>query len=329
VNPPGRVLVTGATGFVGRHLVQTLLDRGWQVKGTGRDPSRRPPDCEFVPADFERFTGFDSLMADVDTIVHLAARVHVMRETAADPLADFRRANVAPTARLAEAAARHGIRHFVYVSSIKVNGEETGSKPFTENDPPRPGDPYAVSKLEAERLLADRSAATALPVSILRPPLIYGPGVGGNFARLLGLIDRGVPLPLGSVANRRSLLYAGNLCDAIAAILAVAVAGTGTRTYLICDSADLSTPDLVRGLAAALNRPARLLPIPVSLLRIGASVTGLGAELRRLTESLVIDSSSIRTQLGWQAPYSVEQGFAATAQAFRRERCPGTPAGSR
>jgi nucleoside-diphosphate-sugar epimerase len=322
VSEPGRVLVTGATGFVGRFLVQMLVNRGWKVKATGRDASRRPPDCEFYPVDFHTAPDFDSLLDDVDAVVHLAARVHVMRETATEPLAAFRRANVSPTGRLADAAARHAIRHFVYLSSIKVNGEETRSQPFTEADAPRPGDPYAVSKLEAERLLAERSAATGLPVSILRPPLIYGPGVGGNFARLLELIERRLPLPLRNVNNRRSLLYVDNLCDAIAAILALPA--TGTKTYLVSDSTDLSTPELVRKLASALDRSVLLLPVPVSLLRIAGSVSGRGAELRRLTESLVIDSSCIRRQLAWHPPHDVEEGLAATANAFRRRNDAGT-----
>lgn len=271
-----------------------------------------------MPADFETLADFDSLMAGVDAVVHLAARVHVMRETASDPLTAFRRANVLPTARLADAAARRGIRQFVYLSSIKVNGEETGSRPYTEIDLPNPIDPYAQSKFEAERELADRAAATGLPVAILRPPLMYGPGVKGNFERLMRLIESGVPLPLGRVANRRSLLYVGNLCDAIAAILAAP--GSGTRTYLISDPTDLSTPELIRRLAAALNRPARLFPVPISLLRLGAAVTGRGAELLRLTGSLVIDGSCIRRQLGWHPPYTVDQGLVATAAAFRKSR---------
>ena len=292
-----------------------LAAKGWRVRASGREPSRCPPGCEFVAADLLTTETLDSLVAGVDAIVHLAARAQVMRDSAHDPHAEFRRANVEPSARLAAAATRNGVRQLVFLSTIKVNGEATVQAPFTESDPPHPEDPYAVSKLEAERVLSEQSVIGGLPVTLLRPPLIYGPGVKGNFLRLMRLIERGVPLPLGSVRNRRSLIYVGNLCDAIVA--ALARPAPGVRIYLISDREDLSTPELVRRMAAALGRPARLLHVPVGLMRLAAIATGYESELRRLTESLVVDSSRIGRELGWTPPVSVDEGLAETIRTPR------------
>lgn len=318
----GQVLVTGATGFVGCALIPQLQASGWRVRATGRDAARCPPGCEFIAADLAAAPDWDSLVKDVRAVVHLAARVHVMHEQAADPLADFRGANVLPSLRLAEVAARHGVEQFVFASTVKVNGERTTKAPFTEGDAPRPEDAYGVSKLEAERALAEVSDSTGLRVTILRPPLMYGPGVKGNFERLLRLVRRRIPLPLGAVRNRRSLLFVGNFGSAVAT--ALQQPENGTRTFLVSDGEDVSTADLVRRIARAAGRRAWLLPVPISWLQLGARAAGREAELQRLTESLRVDSSRIRAQLGWVPPYTLDQGLSITLKrlsvAYSRDR---------
>lgn len=255
---------------------------------------------------------------DVSAVVHLAARVHVMADDAEDPLREFRRVNLDWTERLARAAALQGIRRFVYLSSIKVNGEQ-GSRPFTEQNLPNPQDPYGMSKWEAEQALARVSSQTGLEIVVVRSPLVYGPGVGGNVLQLLHIIRRGIPLPLASVHNRRSLIYLGNLVDALACCVKdVRAAG---ETYLVSDGEDLSTPELIRRLARALGLPARLWPVPLSVLRWIGSVAGKQAMIDRLLGSLQVDSSKIRKGLDWSPPYSVDQGLAETA-AWYSDRFP-------
>lgn len=310
-----KVLVTGATGFTGRALVPALLAAGWDVRATGRNAGNRPrcdsPSLKFIPADLATFNEWSALVEGMDAVVHLAARAHVMRDESADPLAAFRSANVVPTTRLAQAAARAGVGQFLFISSIKVNGEGKGDSPYSEADPPQPEDAYGVSKLEAERALRLQSADHGLSATILRPPLIYGPGVKGNFRRLLLLVKRGVPLPFAKAHNRRSLLFVGNFCSAVLA--ALKQPARGERVYLLSDGEDVSVAELIARIARALGRPARLFPFPVSALRAGASAFGLEGELRRLTGSLLVDSSRARNELQWSAPYSLNDGLAATA----------------
>jgi nucleoside-diphosphate-sugar epimerase len=259
-------------------------------------------------------TDWDAALRDVNAVVHLAARVHTLRETATDPLAEYRRVNLDGTRRLAAAAASQRVTRLVFVSSSKVNGE-TSARPFTESDPPRPEDPYARSKWEAEQALAQIGNETGLEYAILRPPLVYGPGVGANFARLMQWVARGVPLPLGAIDNRRSLVYVGNLVDAIRVCLAHPAA-VG-RTFLVSDGEDVSTPELVRGIARALGVAPRLLPVPVSLLRLAASTIGRRHEIERLAGSLQVDSSAIRRELSWSPPATMRDGLAETARWFR------------
>jgi len=258
------------------------------------------------------------VLQGVSAVVHLAARVHVMADDAEDPLREFRRVNRDWTERLARAAAVQGVRRFVYLSSIKVNGEQ-GARPFTEQDFPNPQDPYGMSKWEAEQALARVSSQTGLEIVVVRSPLVYGPGVGGNVLQLLHIIRRGIPLPLASVHNRRSLIYLGNLVDALACCVKdVRAAG---QTYLVSDGEDLSTPELIRRLAKALDLPARVWPVPPVMLRLIGSVAGKQAMIDRLLGSLQVDSSKIRKELNWHSPYSVGQGFAETA-AWYRARLP-------
>jgi nucleoside-diphosphate-sugar epimerase len=243
-------------------------------------------------------------------VVHLAARVHVMTDRAADPLNEFRRVNRDWTERLARSAASQGVRRFVYMSSIKVNGEQT-TVPFTEQDPPNPQDPYGVSKWEAEQALSVVSSRTSIETVIVRSPLVYGPGVGGNMLQLLNILRRGVPLPFALVQNRRSLVYRGNLVDALTrCVQDTRAAG---RTYLVSDGEDLSTPELIRRLSKALGLVARLWPIPLVVLRCLGRLAGKRAMIDRLLGSLQVDPSKIKRELGWQPPFSVEQGLLETA----------------
>jgi nucleoside-diphosphate-sugar epimerase len=256
----------------------------------------------------------------VDAIVHLAARVHVMREAAADPLAEHRRLNTEATLRLARSAARQGVKRFVFMSTVKVNGERTvGASAFSERDAPAPSDPYAVSKWEAEQGLAGLAAASALETVSLRPPLVYGPGVKGNFLRLLQLVNLRLPLPLASVANARSLIYVGNLAAAVERAASAPAPVRGS--YLVSDGVHLSTPQLVRMLGAALGKPARLVPFPPALLRTLAAALGKSDEVARVIESLRVDSSGFTQKFQWVAPFTVEQGVKETAGWFaRRDR---------
>jgi nucleoside-diphosphate-sugar epimerase len=312
----GTVLVTGANGFVGRAVCAALAAQGRRVKRTFREGAAAAADT-FATGDLGPDTDWRGALEGVSCVVHLAARSHVLRETAPDALAEYRRINVEGTRALALQAARAGARRLVFMSSIKVNGEAT-EQPYTEHDAPRPEDAYGISKWETEQALARIAGETGLETVVLRPPLVYGPGVKGNFLRLMDLVARRVPLPLASVVNRRSLIYSGNLVDAVArAIDAPRAAG---RTCLLSDDEDVSTPDLVRALAQALGVAPRLLPCPVALLRFGAALAGRRAELARLAGSLRVDSSAARRALDWQPRYTFEQGVAETARWYRESR---------
>lgn len=316
------VLVTGANGFVGTAVCRALLEKGRLVRAAVRDDAARQalratfPDLPCVSVgDIGPNTDWASALADCNVVVHLAARVHMMSDTAADPLAEFRRLNRDATRHLAESAAQAGVRRFVFVSTIKVNGEATSGSGFTENDPPAPDDPYAVSKWEAEQAIAEVASASGMDYVILRPPLMYGPGVGANFLRVLRAVDRGDPVALGSVRNRRSLLYVGNLADAIVTCLDHPEAAG--RTYLVADGEDISTPELFRRVGTALQRPARLINVPVFAMRVGASLLGRSAEVSRVTGDLVVDAGAIRRELGWQPRYTMQEGLEETARWYR------------
>ncbi len=254
------------------------------------------------------------VLQGVSAVVHLAARVHVMADGAEDPLREFRLVNRDWTERLARAAALQGVRRFVYLSSIKVNGERS-VRPFTEQDLPNPQDPYGISKWEAEQALARVASQTGLEIVVVRSPLVYGPGVGGNVLQLLHTIRRGIPLPLASAHNRRSLIYLGNLVDAL--VRCVEDMRAAGQTYLVSDGEDFSTPELIRRLATALDLPARVWPVPPVMLRLIGSVAGKQAMIDRLLGSLQVDSSKIRKELDWHPLYSVGQGFAETAAWYR------------
>jgi nucleoside-diphosphate-sugar epimerase len=236
-----------------------------------------------------------------------------MRDRAADPLAEFRRTNVEGTRCLARSAAKAGVKHFIYISSVMVNG--AGSRvPYTEADEPRPKDPYGVSKLEAEQVLRAISEATSMKVTILRPPLVYGPCVKANFFKLLEVVRKGIPLPLASISNRRSLLYVGNLADAITSCLERPEVSAGT--YLVSDGDDVSTQELIRRIAAAMKCPARLFPFPVMAMRASGRLFGQSASVERLTDSLTTDISKIRGELSWSPPYTMAEGLKRTAEWY-------------
>ncbi|OHB71542.1 MAG: NAD-dependent dehydratase [Planctomycetes bacterium RBG_16_43_13] len=313
------VLITGANGFVGRVLCEKMVTDGWQVRGTVRSAKQvasvpigvQAVKIESIAAD----TDWSDALAGVDAVVHLAARVHVMNDTASDPLSAFRQINVAGTERLARMAATHGVKRFVYISSVKVNGERC-EKPFTEHNIPAPQDPYGVSKWEAEQVLHKVDKDIGLEVVILRPPLVYGPGVKANFLSLLKLVDRAIPLPLSSITNLRSFIYVGNLVDAI--ITCISHPKAAGQTYLVSDGEDVSTPELIRRVAVALGRPGRLFPFPPSLMRFAGKLFGKSDAVERLVSSLTIDSSKIQRELEWKPPYTMEQGLRETTVWYRK-----------
>lgn len=313
-----RVLVTGAAGFIGRPLAASLAARGFAVTaGVRAVPAAEAqlPGVDYAAVgDIGPDTDWSAALRGVSQVVHAAARAHVMH--GGDAVA-FDRVNVAGTTRLATQARVAGVCRLVLLSSIKVNGEATARRPFQANDPPAPADAYGRSKLGAEQVLW-RACATGSPEGVvIRLPLVYGPGVKANLARLVRLVRSGLPLPFASVRNRRSLLALDNLCDFVALTLEhPAAAG---RTWLLSDGDDLSTPELVRRIAGLLGMRARLLPCPVQVLQALGHLTGRSQEVARLTGSLVVDSTPARCELGWRPPVSVDDGLAAMLAA------PGRP----
>ena len=255
----------------------------------------------------------DDALQGVQTVVHLAARVHVMVDNAADPLQEFHRVNTDWTERLAARAAAQGVRRFVYVSTVKVNGDQS-IVPFTEMDPPRPQDPYGVSKWEAEQALARVSMRTGMETVVVRPPLVYGPGVRGNFLQLLNILHRRIPLPLAGIHNQRSLVYLENLADAL--VRCIHDPRAAGRTYLVSDTEDLSTRELVRRLGAAMGTEVRLWTCPTAFLYWMGQVSGKRGMTDRLLGSLQVNSSTIQRELDWCPPFTVDAGLSKTAAWF-------------
>jgi nucleoside-diphosphate-sugar epimerase len=305
-----RLLVTGASGFIGGAIVTRAAGMpSWRVRAASRSPVPFPWSVELAQgADLAGDPDWADTVRGVDVVIHAAARVHVMRETAADPLAEFRRANVAGTVELARQARCAGARRFVFISSIKVNGEATPpGRPFAADDLPEPVDPYGISKHEAEVALRGLAAETGLEVVIIRPVLVYGPGVKGNFRSMMRWVQRGVPLPLGAVDNRRSLVALDNLVDL--ALIGATHPRAANETFLVSDGHDVSTPELLRRLAGAFGRKPRLVPVPVPLLLTAATVLGCGGVARRLLGSLQVDATKTRRLLDWKPPISIEDGL--------------------
>lgn len=305
-----RVLVTGGQGFVGKALTDGALLNGFAVRVSSRQKLISAEAClEYRRVgDLGPVTDWLDALEDVATVVHCAARAHVMKDIASDPLAIFRTINVAGTLNLARQAFESGVKRFVFISSIGVNGSQTvPGKPFSETDQPNPHNAYALSKWEAEQGLMHIADETGLEVVIIRPPLVYGPNAPGNFGSLMRAVQRGWPLPLGAIHNQRSLVALDNLVDFI--ITCIDHPQAANQTFLVSDGQDLSTAELVRGMAQAAGVPARLLPVPVWALQAGAALLGKGDAVQRLCGNLQVDISKARRLLGWVPPVSVKEGL--------------------
>ncbi|TBR76533.1 MAG: SDR family oxidoreductase [Burkholderiaceae bacterium] len=310
-----KVLVTGASGFVGQAVRQRLNGMN-DVRTVGSVRRACSGEASSVPVgDLSSNTDWARALAKVEVVIHTAARVHVMLDTVADPLTEFRRANVEGTMNLARQAASAGVRRFMFISSIKVNGEATmPGHPFAADDAPAPLDAYGISKMEAEQGLRDIAVQTGMEVVIIRPPLVYGPGVKANFLTMMHWLARGLPLPLGAIHNRRSLVALDNLVDLLVTCLDHPAAAN--QTFLVSDGEDLSTTQLLQRMGRALGEPARLIPVPPMLIKLGAALVGKPAVAQRLCDSLQVDTSKTRQLLGWSPPLSVDEGLKKAAQGY-------------
>jgi nucleoside-diphosphate-sugar epimerase len=304
-----KLLITGATGFIGQSLVKRLrLDRRHHLSLA----VRKKFSDEFADTEVHEIGSISSLtcwaeaLYAVDTVIHCAARAHVVSDQSA--LTTYREVNVDGTMSLATQAAQHGVRRFIFISSIKVNGEITRlGQPFRADSQPAPASPYGISKLEAEQGLLRLAAESDMEVVIIRSPLVYGPGVKGNFASLIQLVEKGIPLPLGAIHNKRSLIGIDNLIDIVIHCLYQPAAAN--QVLLASDGQDLSTSDLLRALGNAMGKPARIIPVPAGMLQFGAALLGKKAMAQRLLGSLQVDISKTYELLGWTPPYTVEQGL--------------------
>lgn len=314
---PQKVLLTGASGFVGSGLLARLVDASFPVVAVLRHSSGGiSADVPVVRVSgLLPETDWSHSLAGVEVVIHSAARVHMMDEQATDPLAEFRKVNVGGTLKLAQQAAAAGVRRFIFVSSIKVNGEGTlPGKPYTADDAPAPVDPYGVSKLEAEQGLLVLAAETGMEVVVIRPVLVYGPGVKANFCSMMNWLNKGVPLPLGAICNKRSFVALDNLVDLI--VTCIAHPAAANQVFLVSDDEDLSTSELLQRMGAALGRPARLLPVPAVLLGGAASLLGKRAVAQRLCGSLQVDIEKTHRLLGWTPPVTVDAALHKTARYF-------------
>lgn len=314
------LLLTGITGFVGTALTRHLYQQGHTLIVVVRsfNDSLTNSIQQIQIDDLLPNTDWGTAFNDVDTIIHLAARVHVMRDTAANPLNEFRRTNTAATLNLAQQAAAAGVHRFIYLSSIKVNGEHTTNKPFTPKSTTIPTDPYGLSKYEAEQGLMEIAQRTAMEVVIIRPPLVYGEGVKGNFAQLMNWLHKGIPLPLGAIHNQRSLVALPNLIDLITTCIDHPAAAN--QAFLVSDGKDLSTTGLLKHLAQALDKPARLLPVPQTCLETGLNLLGKQAIAQRLCGNLQIDIRHTCETLNWEPPVSVDDALQQTTQAWLKQQ---------
>lgn len=293
-----KIFITGSNGFVGKHLQKVLKDNNISfIAGT-----------RALYGDILLQSNWEDLLKDCQAVIHLAARVHVMNEVETDPLLAFRKYNVETTVNLAKAAKAVGVKRFIFISSVKVNGEETTEKPFTSMDAPAPHDPYGISKAEAEEALLKLHEPNIFEIVIIRPPLIYGPGVKANFKNLMSLVERNFPLPFGSVKNKRSMVSVFNLVDLIITCLSHPCAGG--KIFLVSDDNDLSLPELIKKMALVQKKKVRLLPVPVKVMELGAKLIGKKDYAERLFGNLQVDISETKKNLDWTPPYSFEQTFA-------------------
>jgi nucleoside-diphosphate-sugar epimerase len=315
------ILVTGANGFVGRALCETLIKQSTSVKATCRDAkSVDLAGCEIIRIQsIDAETEWTASLDGVHTVIHLAARVHVMNDHATNPLEEFRKVNLHGTVNLAKQAARAGIKRFIYMSSVKVNGEHTKpGKSFTEVDIANPTDAYAISKYEAEQALLQIAQQTGMEVVIIRPPLVYGPGVKANFASMMQMLQRGIPLPFGAIQNKRSFVYVGNLVNFI--VRCVEHQAAANQIFLVSDGHDLSTKELLLNCAQALKVKVRLLPIPVWSLKFFANILGKKEMAQRLCDNLQINISKAEFLLNWTPSISIIEGLVMTAKSFQKAK---------
>jgi len=313
------ILVTGASGLVGYALCSEMRERAIKfrpvIRGAVSVASQAAITKTIGPC-----TDWRVDLKAIDTVVHLAARVHMVRDVSVDALREYRIANVDATLNLARQCAEAGVRRFVYLSSIKVNGEWTAGRPFSVIDPAAPADPYGASKLEAEQGLHELSRETGLEVVVIRPPLVYGPRVRANFLQLMRWVSRGVPLPLASVDNRRSMVFVDNLVDLI--LRCVTHPDAPGRTFLVSDDHDVSVPELVRSLAAAMGKRSRLIHVPPSMLMMLARLVGKIGTAERLLNSLQVDIEQTKNVLNWTPPYTFESGIEKTVKYFLEQDRP-------
>jgi nucleoside-diphosphate-sugar epimerase len=303
------IVLTGATGFLGARLADQI-DRQGDLNLTCIVRRALPAGdkCEVVMGSLDACTDWSAALKSQEVVIHAAARAHIMKEEVADSLAEYRKVNVEGTLNLARQAGAAGIRRFIFISSIKVSGEQTSiGQPFFADDVPSPEDFYGISKHEAEQGLRQIAAETGMEVVVIRPPLVYGPGVKGNFASMIKLVGKGLPLPLGAVHNKRSLVALDNLVDLI--VTCIDHPGAANETFLVSDGEDLSTTQLLRGVAEAMGKPSRLIPVPAGLLQFGATLLGKKAMAQRLLGSLQVDISHTRKCLNWTPPLTVKQGL--------------------
>ena len=313
-----RVLITGGNGFIGHHLCTELLSSGWEVRGTIRRPEAQGklvPGIETVIVDVTRDDGWLAAVSGVDAVVHLVGRTHVLHDRASDPLDAYRSVNVDGTQRVLRACVEARVPRFIYLSSIKAVGEGAQS-PYSETSPCNPEDAYGITKREAEIAVLEMVSNTDLQAIIVRPPLVYGPGVKGNFLQILRFADRGIPLPLGCTHNARSMVFVGNLTSAIAALLDQPTTKESIF-HVVDDGEPLSTKELVTRLGHLLGRKVHHIPIPVPLLRLGGGLLGHSGEVMRLVSSLTVFGERIKEALNWTPPYTVEEGLAETVDWYR------------
>jgi nucleoside-diphosphate-sugar epimerase len=305
-----RIVITGTSGFIGSRLKRMFQEHGHEVVPV-------PRELLFAKQEAEDARALEALMRDAAAVIHLAARAHVIVERQNDPLGEFRKANLAGTVVTCEAAMRAGVPRFVYVSSIGVLGASSGDRVFRESDPPSPVEPYAISKWEAEQALHEMEASSpSTQIVVVRPPLVYGPGVKGNFLRLLRLVHSGVPLPLGNVKNRRSYVGLHNLCEFL---MLCSHHPQAKGLFLVSDGEDVSTPDLLNMITDAMAKRSRVFDFPRLPLRVLATALGKRAELERLTGDLRVDSSFARSKLGWNPTMSLRAGVAEMVDWFLGE----------
>jgi nucleoside-diphosphate-sugar epimerase len=307
-----KTLITGASGFVGQALCVALTAQQYYVIAAVRSDIHANGYQTLIVGHLDGQTDWSLALTDVNVVVHLAARVHVMNDTSVDPLTEFRKVNVVGTLNFARQAAKAGVKRFIFVSSVKVNGEHTeAGKPFDENSVTDPQDAYGISKLEAEQGLLKIAQETGMEVVIIRPPLVYGAGVKANFASMMRAVRRGIPLPLGAIHNKRSFVYVGNLVSMI--MCCIDHPAAANQVFMVSDGDDLSTTELLRCCAKAQGVQARLLPVPQKMLELGAALLGKRDVAQRLCGNLQVDITKARTMLGWTPPFSVADGLKATA----------------